>query len=213
MTTAISPAEFYAAVPRDHWVLSFEGALTHYPCPDAAARAEFAVRVAQLPNSELCPDLELRREGITVRLASSWDAGGLPSEAATLAPQISEVARDLGLSPTLDHLQTVQIAVDGGQHAVAFWQAVTAYNQVADADIIDPLRRLPGVWNQAVEEEREAPARFHVDISVTAAESARRIEAAIAAGGRVVADHAPYWTTLADPDGNLVDLATWPDLT
>jgi 4a-hydroxytetrahydrobiopterin dehydratase len=35
-------------------------------------------------------------------------------------------------------------------------------------------------------------------------------EAAVAAGGRVIFDkHAPTWWTLADPEGNEVDVATW----
>ncbi|MGH2463545.1 MAG: VOC family protein, partial [Candidatus Limnocylindria bacterium] len=37
-----------------------------------------------------------------------------------------------------------------------------------------------------------------------------RIAAAVAAGGRVVDDsHAPAWWTLADPEDNKVDIATW----
>jgi pterin-4a-carbinolamine dehydratase len=37
-----------------------------------------------------------------------------------------------------------------------------------------------------------------------------RIDAALAAGGRIVSDaHAPGWWTLADPEGNEVDLAIW----
>jgi 4a-hydroxytetrahydrobiopterin dehydratase len=64
-----------------------------------------------------------------------------------------------------------------------------------------------------VNDGRAAPARIHVDLSTSAAEVARRIEAAVQAGGRVVDDsHAPHWFTLADPSGNLVDLAAWPDL-
>jgi pterin-4a-carbinolamine dehydratase len=40
-----------------------------------------------------------------------------------------------------------------------------------------------------------------------------RIAAAIEAGGRIVYDgHAPLWWTLADPEGNEVDVAPWPDL-
>jgi 4a-hydroxytetrahydrobiopterin dehydratase len=29
------------------------------------------------------------------------------------------------------------------------------------------------------------------------------------AGGRIVFDNAPHWWTLADPEGNEVDLAIW----
>jgi len=37
-----------------------------------------------------------------------------------------------------------------------------------------------------------------------------RIAAAVAAGGHIVSDaNAPGWWTLADPEGNEVDLAIW----
>jgi hypothetical protein len=37
-----------------------------------------------------------------------------------------------------------------------------------------------------------------------------RVAAALAAGGTLVSDRfAPMWWTLADPEGNEVDLATW----
>jgi 4a-hydroxytetrahydrobiopterin dehydratase len=36
------------------------------------------------------------------------------------------------------------------------------------------------------------------------------VAAALAAGGRLVSDeHAPEWWTLADAEGNEVDVATW----
>ena len=128
-------------------------------------------------------------------------------------PGISSAAQEAGLPADTSHLQTIQIAIDGGTGAVPFWQAVTVYEQMEDADLVDPLRRGPGVWNQAVNDGREAPARVHVDISVAAAEAPRRVEAAVKAGGRIVDDRfATQWTTLADPDGNLVDIAAWPDL-
>ncbi|NUQ33106.1 MAG: VOC family protein [Dermatophilaceae bacterium] len=211
--TVIGAGEFYAVASSDEWRLTFEGALAHYPCPDARQRVEFARRVVELAPVGYGPDLELRAAGVTVRLPSSWDAGGLPGAAAGLAASVSEVAGQLGLEADVSHLQSIQIAIDGEMGAVPFWQAVTGYEQVADADIIDPLRRGPGVWNQAVNDGREAPARIHVDLSTSAAEVARRMEAAVQAGGRVVDDsHAPHWFTLADPSGNLVDLAAWPDL-
>ncbi|NUR82328.1 MAG: VOC family protein [Dermatophilaceae bacterium] len=211
--TVIGAGEFYAVASSDEWRLTFEGALAHYPCPDARQRVEFARRVVELAPEGYDPDLELRAAGVTVRLPSSWDAGGLPGAAAGLAASVSEVAGQLGLEADVSHLQSIQIAIDGGTGSVPFWQAVTGYEQVADADIIDPLRRGPGVWNQAVNDGREAPARIHVDLSTSAAEVARRMEAAVQAGGRVVDDsHAPHWFTLADPSGNLVDLAAWPDL-
>ena len=68
MAKPISAGDFYAQVPRLQWQLLAEGAVTHYPCQDARSRAEFARLVADFPDDDIWPDLELRREGITVRL-------------------------------------------------------------------------------------------------------------------------------------------------
>jgi 4a-hydroxytetrahydrobiopterin dehydratase len=51
--------------------------------------------------------------------------------------------------------------------------------------------------------------RIHVDVFVPNDEAQARVAAALAAGGRLVDDsHAPHWWTLADPEGNEVDVAT-----
>jgi hypothetical protein len=49
--------------------------------------------------------------------------------------------------------------------------------------------------------------RIHIDVYLPPDQVQARISAALAAGGRVVADRAPDWWTLADPEGNEVDLA------
>ena len=50
--------------------------------------------------------------------------------------------------------------------------------------------------------------RIHVDVFVPDDQAAARIESALTAGGRVVYDaEAPEWWTLADPEGNEVDIA------
>jgi 4a-hydroxytetrahydrobiopterin dehydratase len=55
--------------------------------------------------------------------------------------------------------------------------------------------------------------RIHIDLYVPRDQAEARVAAALAAGGRVVYDErAPAWWTLADPEGNEVDVAPWPDL-
>jgi 4a-hydroxytetrahydrobiopterin dehydratase len=52
--------------------------------------------------------------------------------------------------------------------------------------------------------------RIHVDISVPHDQVEARIAAATAAGGYLVTDqYVPEWWTLADAEGNEVDVATW----
>jgi hypothetical protein len=51
--------------------------------------------------------------------------------------------------------------------------------------------------------------RIHIDVYLPHDQIERRIAAAVAAGGRVISDkNAPGWWTLADREGNEVDLAT-----
>jgi 4a-hydroxytetrahydrobiopterin dehydratase len=57
---------------------------------------------------------------------------------------------------------------------------------------------------------RQQRNRIHIDIYVPPDEVEARIEAALAAGGRIVNDaNAPEWWTLADAEGNEADLAIW----
>jgi 4a-hydroxytetrahydrobiopterin dehydratase len=52
--------------------------------------------------------------------------------------------------------------------------------------------------------------RMHIDVYLPHDQVEGRIAAAVAAGGRVISDkNAPGWWTLADPEGNEVDLAIW----
>jgi 4a-hydroxytetrahydrobiopterin dehydratase len=49
---------------------------------------------------------------------------------------------------------------------------------------------------------------IHVGIWVPHDVAEARVEAALAAGGRLVRDHAPMWWTLADAAGNEADIGT-----
>jgi 4a-hydroxytetrahydrobiopterin dehydratase len=76
--------------------------------------------------------------------------------------------------------------------------------------LADPNGRLPRIWFQEMDEPRTGRNRIHVDVAVPHDQAEARVAAAIAAGGRVVFDrYAPAWWTLADPEGNEVDIATW----
>ena len=61
-----------------------------------------------------------------------------------------------------------------------------------------------------MESPRTGRNRFHIDIDLPHGQVQVRIDAAFAAGARIVSDaHAPDWWTLADPEGNEADLAIW----
>ena len=79
-------------------------------------------------------------------------------------------------------------------------------------DVVDPRQLNVPVFVQnmdAADEARRAQRnRIHVDLFLPHDQLADRLEAALAAGGRVVRDASPIWWTVVDPEGNEVDLTT-----
>jgi len=163
------------------------------------------------------PNVDLRPDGVTVRLAShTLDGSTVPSERnLALAREISAAAHELGLPADPASLQSVQIAIDAMviPDVLPFWRAVLGYEQVGDEDVMDRLAQAPPVWFQQMDAPRPQRNRIHLDLYVPHDQAEARVAAALAAGGHIASDqHAPEWWTLADPEGNEVDVAPWPDL-
>ncbi|MBM7787853.1 VOC family protein [Tenggerimyces flavus] len=135
-----------------------------------------------------------------------------------LARRIQAAARGMGLTAEpAPRLRFLQIAIDAVEVPAvrAFWMAVLGYRhgpyERLLQDIYDPRRLNPVVWFQQVDAKDEARwaqrNRIHFDLYVPRDQVQARIDAATAAGGRVASDaHAPAWWTVADPEGNEVDL-------
>lgn len=118
--------------------------------------------------------------------------------------------------PDLDlgQLQILDIAIDALDIAAIrpFWKAVLAYvdKPGGDGTIIDPLGLSPVVWFQQMDAPRPQRNRIHFDIAVPHDVAEARVEAALAAGGRLVsADRAPAFWVLADAEGNEACVTTW----
>src|SRR6185437_12292416 len=80
--------------------------------------------------------------------------------------------------------------------------AITAAAAAGPEDaLIDPLGQGPAIWFQQMDEPRTQRNRLHFDVSVPHDEAARRIEATLAAGGKLTYDaEAPAFWVLADPE-------------
>jgi 4a-hydroxytetrahydrobiopterin dehydratase len=157
------------------------------------------------------PDVDLRPESVTVRLCTA-SVRGLTSRDADLGSEISAVAARLRAPADPVALQHLQVAIDVMDIAKVrpFWQAVLGYELADDADLFDVHRQGSTFWFQQMESPRTGRNRLHIDIYVPHDQVRARIDAALAAGGRIVSDaHAPEWWTLADPEGNEADLAIW----
>jgi 4a-hydroxytetrahydrobiopterin dehydratase len=127
-------------------------------------------------------------------------------------PDRSLRPKALGVSADPDHTRTWEFALDAldVDKVRTFWCAVLSYEMAGDSDIADPDGLYPPVYVQQMAEMRTGRNRIHVDVGVPHDQAEARVAAALAAGGTLVSDRfAPMWWTLADPEGNEVDLATW----
>jgi 4a-hydroxytetrahydrobiopterin dehydratase len=209
-TDRISPSRFH----ESHWRVIRDAACAHFRTESfvaGAAMVDAITRLADAANHH--PDIDLRPDGVTVRVHS--DRGTFSEHDVALAEQISLAARDLGASVDPSALQTVQVAIDALviPEVLPFWRAVLGYDQVDLEDLADSHRQEPPFWFQQMDAPRPQRNRIHIDLYVPHDQAEARIAAALAAGGHVVNDaNAPEWWTLADAEGNEVDVAPWPDL-
>jgi 4a-hydroxytetrahydrobiopterin dehydratase len=63
---------------------------------------------------------------------------------------------------------------------------------------------------QTLDQTKPLRHAMHIDVSVAREHVEARLEAALAAGGRVVGESQEHWT-LADRAGNRVCICAWPD--
>jgi 4a-hydroxytetrahydrobiopterin dehydratase len=156
------------------------------------------------------PDLTLTWPTVHVRLVSH-DAGGVTRRDIAMARRISEIAAELGVTPTPERLSKVEIALDTADAASAsrFWAAVLAYDVAGESDVVDPYGRQVSLWFQDSDAREADRQRFHIDVTVPPDQAQSRIDAALAAGGSFVTDEfAPAFTVLADPEGNRMCVCT-----
>jgi 4a-hydroxytetrahydrobiopterin dehydratase len=217
VTDYITPAQFHESDGVQDWRVLGEGACTFFRTGSFAAGARLIQAIAELPDLEPGhPDVDLRHDGVTVRLLTMRDDWyGMSQRDVELARQISAVARDLGLSGDPSAVQTLLVIPGAPDTSVVmpFWRAVLGYDPRPDSpdeDLVDPRGRGPAFWFERMNEPRpDGGGAIHVAIWVPYEQAEARIAAALAAGGRMVRDEfAPSWWTLADAAGNEADIAT-----
>ncbi|MDT4989559.1 MAG: 4a-hydroxytetrahydrobiopterin dehydratase [Micromonosporaceae bacterium] len=214
MTDLIKAQQFRKSAGVEDWRALWGGqwACAHFRTGSFGVGITLVAAIAELAAAaNHDPDVDLRPDGVTVRLFSH-DVGGLSIRDVELARKISAAARNLDVSADPTAVQHVQVAIDALVIAEVrpFWHAVLGYAEVGDDDLLDPHRRGPSLWFQQMDAPRAQRNRIHIDVYVPYDQVEARIAAALAAGGHMVNDaNAPEWWTLADAEGNEVDLAIW----
>jgi 4a-hydroxytetrahydrobiopterin dehydratase len=205
--------EFLAAEGVEDWVLLHGGATAVFRVGSLGAAARLAAAVAETPGFEGSGALLTLADGrLTVRLTRDlWE---LKPRHVQMARLVSAVARAHGAVADRESVQEVQLAIAAKSDAidVGFWRAVLGYVAMADDNAVDPLGHGSTVWMQELDEAKPLRHAMHVDVSVAREHVKARLEAAVAAGGRIVDESsAPSSWTLSDRAGNRVCICAWPD--
>jgi 4a-hydroxytetrahydrobiopterin dehydratase len=158
------------------------------------------------------PELDLRPTHLNVRLVSR-DVHAKTERDVDLARAISALASELAIPSEPASLARLEIGLDtwDAEEIRPFWQAVLGLqvHPRFPSDLTDPDGDLATLWFQESDQHAEPRQRFHLDLRVPPEVAGPRIEAALAAGGRLVSEaHAPRFTVLADPQGNKVCVCT-----
>lgn len=210
----ISAAEFHRAEGVSDWRVTATGPQAVFTATSLShAAGILGPLVAAAEQFGIFPDVDVRPEGVVVRVPYR-SPDGIPGAAGEFAAAVSRAAADLQLTPEPSLAQSVGIYV--AQHSQAdarpFFMAALGYEAFGDTDAVDPLRCGPQLAFNPIRGDSAARGRTHFDVFVAADRAQARVEAALAAGGRLVDDsHAPAWWSLASPDNHGVDIASWTD--
>jgi len=205
--------EFLSAEGIDDWVVLHGGATAVFHVGSLGKAARLAEAITKIPGLEDTDILLTIGDGfLTVRLTR--DLWQLEPRHIELARAISAVAREYNALADRSAVQEVQVAIAAKQDEidVDFWRAVLGYLPMADDNAVDPLGHGSTVWMQEIDASKPLRHAMHIDVSVAHEQALVRLQAALAAGGRIVDDsHAPEYWTLADRAGNRVCIVSWPD--
>ena len=186
----------------DDWRLLLHRLHATFRARSIADAASFVHRLA----SSVAADLDFRPSGV-VHVT-------VPHDHVDTARTVSRLAAECAMAPEPPVASALEVAIDALDIPAVrpFWQAVLGYEEEGDDALADPERIGPTFWFQQMDEPRPQRNRIHLDVTVPHDVAEARIEAALAAGGRLVSDDAArsFWI-LADPEGNEACICTWQD--
>jgi 4a-hydroxytetrahydrobiopterin dehydratase len=221
----LSRQETSDAVSHLGWRYVLGVVRTHVRVESLAQAADVAAHAAALcgPDADEHLWMDVRRDRVVLSLQSLANGSVTPRD-IELVHRISAAVSELGLRTDAEagggtprSAQVLEIAIDALDIASIrpFWKAVMGYDDEAGASgpedaLVDPVRQGPAIWFQQMDAPREQRNRVHFDVSVPHDEAPHRIQAAIAAGGRLLSDAAaPAFWVLADVEGNEACVTTW----
>jgi hypothetical protein len=188
------------------WRLVGSGSCAWFGASSHAHAASLAGLIVDvLPDGVPLPDMGIRADGVRVGVGAAERAGDA-GRAGALRQAISDAARTLGLAADPNVLQEMRVQIDSAAPASvkSFWRTALGYGDVDAETLADPLRRCPVVRFEQSDQTRPLRNRIHLDAGYPGP-TGDSVEALKAEGGRE-AFTCEWYATLADADGNEVDV-------
>lgn len=216
VTDRVYSREFHAAQGAEAWRVLPEGAYAFFRAESFATSARFVAAISELVADGDAPHVDIRGDGVTVLLrAFKGTEFGLVRRDLELARGIATAADRLGLTSDPSAIQSLSIIPGATERGtiMPFWQRVLGYiprPDSPDEDLVDAHERGAPFWFEEMEQLRsDGAGTMHLVVWVPWDQAESRVEAGIAAAGRLVRHNVEeaFWT-LADPAGNEVDIAT-----
>jgi len=205
------------AVDPAGWRLVLAAIYTEVPAPSLVEATEAASLAVSAVGADGQGHLtvDIRSDRAVLRLQSAAVLG-VTGRDVRLAYDVSGALAARGWQARPGAVQALEIAIDALDIPLVrpFWKAITGYadepGSELNAALVDPTGRGPEIWFQQMDAPRPQRNRIHIDVDVPHEAAGARIDAAIAAGGRLLSDDAaPAFWVLADPEGNEACICTW----
>ncbi len=218
--TRLNRAQASAAVTGIGWRYVLGEFRTEVLTGSLPRSADVAAWAAAVAGAEGHLRMDVRADRVLLSLQTAA-VGWVTTRDVELAHRISEVAGQFRLSTQAGigarSVQVLEVGIDAMDIASIrpFWKAVLGYDDEPghagpEGALVDPFGQGPAIWFQQMDEPRPQRNRIHFDVSVPHDEAHPRIEATLAAGGKLVYDaEAPAFWVLADPEGNEACVTTW----
>ena len=219
MTTLLTGTQATEQVDGRHWRVLLGTLHASFRTGSFERGLSFAGRVGLAAEAAgHHPDVHLTYPRVRVTLRTH-DAGGITAKDVALAAAVTAIADELGLEPEIALLGVTEIAIDALDIPSVwdFWRAALGYapqvlpgSADPSPELVDPAGLGPTIWFQQMDAPRPQRNRIHLDVTVAHDVAEARVQAVLAAGGRLVSDtRAPAFWVLADAEGNEACICTW----
>lgn len=179
--------------------------------PDFATALALVSEVGALTAGGRHPEVTVSESDVVVALPGRSGSGILAAD-LDVAERVSAAARRLGATADPGGITQLELGLDTSavEQNAPFYAALLG-GEVQGGEPVDPSGQVPTVWWQTPDPDDEefalpepaVPQRWHLDVWVGHDEGERRLQAVLAAGGRLVSDRAaPAYWVVEDADGN-----------